>query len=1523
MREPLLFINYRTADTGAAASGLARALKRELEPGQIFIDYLGIEGGEPWKVHLRERVERATVLFALIGKDWLRTADPETRLRRLDQEDDWVRWEIECCLKRGTKIVPILVDDAPRLEQYDLPASIQPIAGLQTRPFRTTVAFESDVKRLVNLLQNEGFLRQAHPWRVSPDSIYNRIELHRFVGRDWLAARLDEFLSTHRNGYFVVEAQSGMGKTAFLAHLVETRGYIHHFVELQPGAAGIIPGLRNLAAQIVRAFGLEPEWIDDLLSGIGTRADFLERLLVVAASRGRTSDPVVIVVDGLNEAGTPETQNVLGLPRKLPEGFFFVVSQRPVEVRLQTESAREVVTIDAADEANLRDVAAYVQNSLPEDCSAASELVRRSHGNWVYIHHVCREIREGNRDPHDHEGLPQGLWQYYARFWMQWRSSHQDRWRVSHLPLLCTLSAAQESLTLSSLSELAGVEDGALYGLMTIDWRPFMTVTLEADGEHFELYHASLRDFAGGFAPLDELTSAERAFANELSATARERHAGIAELWLQRWGGTKLNELRTRDGVNHRNDYGWRHVVEHLALAGEEDVLESLLRAEWTFHEEIPNLMPGWMGRLARWARGRKGATHLVIPRNAWFESHARSGDLALFLEDWARATRARRLSGKSGPAGHATQDRQIVLELAAFLVKNSTRDAALRVPAGILIALVRSGRWSSDQAIAYARQVADSATRAELLTEISHRDGTMRPALIRDAIEAIESLEMPDKRVVAFARLLDRCPDEGRDAIIRRAFNVLPKLEATAFVENAPRIAPYLAPSHWEIYLALVNGLRTPLLRLRALAASAAASNTASLLQGALIQARNESLEDAETATYAERSLALAVVASLSTGAEAAKYADSSLEAAALVIETPGPTLEEEAYEAVAVVASAFAERVPGDLLASTIESLLSIRYPGEPSQELVLLAMSGSITTVEQQRSKLAARLISVAPAPTMRKIEAAVLRTKVRFHDWYPYRYLARRYAELGDTRRALRIVRKIGLERDRNETLGEIAGNLDEEGVRAGLAIVDAERTRLARVKSYSDMRHFEVEQAEVGLGAIVGLLPRLAALGCENEALARVRQLRPGSEKREWDEILSGLARHVSADALDELLRTSMAFRDIEQVVATLAELAPFLPEEKVRALIPAIRRIGYSRNTLERLSWSRVQRSASGIKDLELRIGALHALSLRLAMLGHHEDALRELVIFLQDADRERTATNMADCLGEIARVMPRDALRQALHVAARHNDQARPLALQALVPALSPESLDEALVIARSVRESGCQAWGIACLLPLADEQRRPALVREAMEGLNEPFWDRPRVLGLLAPHFERALDEIREYMRNGEEHGLTCLLHLLPNATASLSEELTGLAGQVYDEGQMLEVAEFLPEPVFLNTLDHVVADAPKALDKHDSRLASVSQRLLKLEDASRALTFALRIEDRFLRTRTTRQMASALKQLSREELLALWSNDFLLSTERSRRDAFGFVAALAPLVYALGGQEAILKLYETIAETGRWWY
>jgi hypothetical protein len=581
MGKPLLFINYRTDDTGTAAAALAKALKREFDPQEIFIDYLGIQGGARWREVIRERLKTATCLFVLIGKDWLRSFDSRTG------KDDWVLWEIEFALREGKTIVPILVDDVSHLDASNLPFPIHSLSDLQTRPFRTTVAFEADVKRLVTLLQDGGFRRNTHPWRVNADSVYNRIELHRFVGREWLSAKLDHFLRTERSGYFILEAQSGIGKTAYLAQLAETRGYIHHFVELQPGISGIVPGLRNLAAQVVRDFALKQEWIDDLLGGMGHRADFLERLLATASSSRRDGDPpIVIVVDGLDQAGTPEGQNVLGLPDVLPDGCFFVVSQRPVKVRLQTSSARTIVRIDSKETANLADLQAYIRNSAPVADSVAAELLHRSEGNWVYVHHVCKEIRAGRRNADDLLSLPHGLWQYYARFWMQWRSDHSSEWATLHLPILSALAAARESLSLPALVQFSGTGSAdSLSRVVTTDWRGFLNVTLDAQGEHFELYHASLRDFAAGMIGDAELTSAELAFVREIGEVTRKRHSAMAELSIQAWGGPSLPTLQAQGahGVEYRNEYGWRHVVEHLVHGGDARTLKAFLTTELRF----------------------------------------------------------------------------------------------------------------------------------------------------------------------------------------------------------------------------------------------------------------------------------------------------------------------------------------------------------------------------------------------------------------------------------------------------------------------------------------------------------------------------------------------------------------------------------------------------------------------------------------------------------------------------------------------------------------------------------------------------------------------------------------------------------------------------------------------------------------------------------------------------------------------------------------------------------------------------
>src|SRR6476646_5124319 len=70
---------------------------------------------------------------------------------------------------------------------------------------------------------------------LSPRETFARHDPDRFVGRKWLTDQVDEFLAQEKCGYFVLEADAGLGKSAFLTELVRTRRYLHHFV--RPGPA--------------------------------------------------------------------------------------------------------------------------------------------------------------------------------------------------------------------------------------------------------------------------------------------------------------------------------------------------------------------------------------------------------------------------------------------------------------------------------------------------------------------------------------------------------------------------------------------------------------------------------------------------------------------------------------------------------------------------------------------------------------------------------------------------------------------------------------------------------------------------------------------------------------------------------------------------------------------------------------------------------------------------------------------------------------------------------------------------------------------------------------------------------------------------------------------------------------------------------------------------------------------------------------------------------------------------------------
>jgi hypothetical protein len=299
-------------------------------------------------------------------------------------------------------------------------------------------------------------LRDAY---IEPWPVFERVDVEHFFGREWLTARLDAFLNENDRGYFVLEAAAGVGKTAFLAHLVRERGYIHHFVELAGGSDGPDHALKNLAAQIVLACELAPYTAEEVLPPASGQPTFLLHLLKRASEKlaqRSTNEKLVLVVDGLDQADPPSQQNVLGLPESLPAGIYFVVSQRPVRVNLDTGTTPRLVEhIRAGADENLGDLRAWLEQAVTREpiCSAMrpgseadfiAAMLAKSGGLWIYVHYMCAEIECGDGPLALHR-LPQGLWQYYARFWQRWRDTHSADWDGSDLHLLAVLAALQRA----------------------------------------------------------------------------------------------------------------------------------------------------------------------------------------------------------------------------------------------------------------------------------------------------------------------------------------------------------------------------------------------------------------------------------------------------------------------------------------------------------------------------------------------------------------------------------------------------------------------------------------------------------------------------------------------------------------------------------------------------------------------------------------------------------------------------------------------------------------------------------------------------------------------------------------------------------------------------------------------------------------------------------------------------------------------------------------------------------------------
>jgi TIR domain len=159
-----IFVSYRRDDSPGTTGRLFDRLRQRFTRSRIFMDIDAIEPGEDFLKKIEQAVASCEVLIAVVGTRWLRLSDGDGK-SRLDNPQDFVRLEIVTALRRGIRVIPVLVDGASMPSSRDLPEEFEPLTRRQALELSHT-RFNTDADRLIEAIDRA--LKQAKAQRDAP-----------------------------------------------------------------------------------------------------------------------------------------------------------------------------------------------------------------------------------------------------------------------------------------------------------------------------------------------------------------------------------------------------------------------------------------------------------------------------------------------------------------------------------------------------------------------------------------------------------------------------------------------------------------------------------------------------------------------------------------------------------------------------------------------------------------------------------------------------------------------------------------------------------------------------------------------------------------------------------------------------------------------------------------------------------------------------------------------------------------------------------------------------------------------------------------------------------------------------------------------------------------------------------------------------------------------------------------------------------------------------------------------------------
>lgn len=141
-----IFISYRRSDSEDICGRIYDRLVLEFSKENVFKDTENIPPGVDFRFELERAVRSCNVMLVIMGLTWTKG---ENRVR-LNDPDDFVRFEIEIALQRDIPVVPVFVQKRIKMPpQTHLPASLHALIYRNAREGRPDPDFHKDMDRLI------------------------------------------------------------------------------------------------------------------------------------------------------------------------------------------------------------------------------------------------------------------------------------------------------------------------------------------------------------------------------------------------------------------------------------------------------------------------------------------------------------------------------------------------------------------------------------------------------------------------------------------------------------------------------------------------------------------------------------------------------------------------------------------------------------------------------------------------------------------------------------------------------------------------------------------------------------------------------------------------------------------------------------------------------------------------------------------------------------------------------------------------------------------------------------------------------------------------------------------------------------------------------------------------------------------------------------------------------------------------------------------------------------------------------